>query len=73
MNIGRNQGVTPADIVRGVAEQARIPGGVIGAIDIYDNFTFLEVPGEVAHQVVASMRHAVIKGWNVNLEPARPR
>jgi len=73
MNIGRNQGVTPADIVRGVAEQARIPGGVIGAIDIYDNFTFLEVPEEVAHQVAAAMRNAAIKGWNVNLEPARPR
>lgn len=62
MNIGRNQGVIPADIVRGVAEQARIPGGVIGSIDIYGNFTFLEVPEEVAHQVSAAMQKAVIKG-----------
>lgn len=73
LNIGRKQGITPADIVRSIAEQADISGGVIGAINIYDNFTFVEVPREVAHQVYQAMRKATIKGCNINLEPARPR
>jgi ATP-dependent RNA helicase DeaD len=73
LNIGRKQSITPADIVRSVAEQAVISGGVIGAIDIYENFSFVEVPEEVAHQVFHAMRKSTIKGWNVNLEPARPR
>jgi ATP-dependent RNA helicase DeaD len=71
-NIGRRQGIGPADIVRTVAESAGIPGGVIGRIDIYDDFTFVEVPEDTAAAVAEAMRRSRIRGRTVNLEPARP-
>jgi ATP-dependent RNA helicase DeaD len=71
-NIGRRQGVGHADIVRSIAENAGIPGGVIGKIDIYDNFAFVEVPTETATMVSEAMRRGRIRGRQVNLEPARP-
>jgi ATP-dependent RNA helicase DeaD len=73
INIGRQQAVQPADIVRAIASQAGIPGNLIGLINIYDRFTFVEVPKDVAHQVMMAMQEATIKGRTVNVEPARPR
>lgn len=73
LNVGRAQGIMPADIVRSIASTANISGSAIGLINIYDRFTFVEVPKEVAAQVLDSMRDATIKGRSVNIEPARRR
>lgn len=73
LNAGRAEGVTPADVVRTIASSSDIPGSIIGRINIYDRFTFVEVPKEVAGQVFEGMRDATLKGRPVNVEPARPR
>lgn len=73
INVGRVQGIAPADIVRGIAAQSEIPGDTIGKIDIFDRFTFVEVPREAAARVMESMKRSSIKGQTVNIEPAKPR
>jgi ATP-dependent RNA helicase DeaD len=73
INVGRAQRIGPADIVRTIAGESGIPGGVIGMIDIYDRFTFVEVPKEVAGKVLHAMERATINGRLVNVEPAKPR
>lgn len=72
MNVGARHRVTPADFVRTIAREADIPGGLIGAIDIHEAFTFVEVPRDVGAQVMEAMRNASIQGRSVNVEPARP-
>ena len=44
LNIGRAQKIRPEDVVRAIASEADIPGNVIGVINIYERFTFVEVP-----------------------------
>jgi len=73
LNVGRQQMIQPADIVRSIASQAGIPGNIIGLINIYDRFTFVEVPKDVAHQVIQAMQEATIKGRSINIEPAKRR
>ncbi|RJQ39187.1 MAG: DEAD/DEAH box helicase [Nitrospiraceae bacterium] len=73
MNIGRADDIRPPDIIRTVAEEAGIPGKIIGAIKIYDRFTFLEVPREAAEKVLYTMHRNVIKGKKIHVEPARVR
>ena len=73
VNIGRTQKIRPEDIVRSFAEEADLTGGVIGAIDIYDKFTFVEVPADMAERVVAAMHKNTIKGYKINVEPAKAR
>ncbi|MBP2016883.1 ATP-dependent RNA helicase DeaD [Symbiobacterium terraclitae] len=73
LNVGRAQSIQPADIVRTIAQEANIPGSVIGLINIYDRFTFVEVPKDVAGQVMQAMQGATIRGYQVNIEPAKPR
>jgi ATP-dependent RNA helicase DeaD len=73
LNVGRQQGVMPADVVRTIAQSANIPGSAVGLINIYDRFTFVEVPKEMATQVMRGLQDATIKGRSVNVEPARRR
>jgi ATP-dependent RNA helicase DeaD len=72
MNIGARDRVRPADFVRTIAQEAAIPGSLIGAIDIHDEFTFVEVPRDVGNTVLAAMKNASIQGRTIHAEPARP-
>jgi ATP-dependent RNA helicase DeaD len=73
INVGRAQRVGPADVVRTIAAETGIAGSVIGMIDIYDRFTFVEVPKDVASKVLHAMERATINGRMINVEPAKPR
>ncbi|MFN8664460.1 MAG: DEAD/DEAH box helicase [Thermomicrobiales bacterium] len=71
INVGRNQGARPQDFVGAIANEAGIPGRAIGAIDIFDDYAFVDVPREMVDRVVAAMRGSKIKGRPVNVEVAR--
>ncbi len=73
INAGRAQRIQPQDIVRTIAEEADIEGSIIGVINIYDKFTFVEVPESVAERVLSVMNKNTIKGYRINIEPAKGR
>ena len=73
LNIGSRQGVRPADVVRTIAGETGMPGSSVGAIDIHEDYTFVEVPRELAGDAIAAIRRTRIAGRSVNAEPARPR
>lgn len=73
LNLGRVDRINPADIVRGLAEGSGIQGSVLGLIDIYDRFTFVEMPQDAAAKVLKNTTAVSIRGKSVNMEPARPR
>ncbi|MEM7262200.1 MAG: DEAD/DEAH box helicase [Planctomycetota bacterium] len=70
--IGRRAGVRPADFVGAIANEAGIPGREVGAIDIRDKVSFIEVPKEHADRVVDRMQNVTIRGRNANFSLARP-
>jgi ATP-dependent RNA helicase DeaD len=59
---GRNAGVRPQDVVGAIAGESRLSGREIGAIEIADRFTLVEVPDSAADDVVAALRGTTIKG-----------
>ncbi len=70
INIGKKQRVRPGDILGAIAGESGISGTLIGAIDMYDKFTFVEVPIDHGKEVIKAMKNAKIKGLNINIEPA---
>ena len=46
---------------------------MVGSIDMYDGYTFVEVPSDCADDVLKAMAHARIKGKNVHMEMANSR
>lgn len=47
-----------------------IPGRLVGSIDMYDKYTFVEVPEDCADQVLECMKNVKIRGKNVGAERA---
>ena len=73
MNVGRSQKITVKDIISTIAIESDISARDIGLINIYDRFTFVEVPEDVAEKVLGAMHRNTIRGYRVNIEPARVR
>lgn len=73
LDAGRRNGVRPADIVGAIANEANVPGSSIGAIDIYDRFSFVDVPEQYRQQVLERMDGAAIRRQDVRIRVATPR
>ena len=70
INIGKKQNIRPGDILGAIAGESGMPGKLVGCIDMYDKYTFVEVPKDRARDVLLAMDHAKIKGKSINIEPA---
>ena len=68
LNIGRKNLITPADVVGKIAGVTRLPAAVVGAMDIHQRHTLVDVLSENADLIVAKMQ--VIRVKNVSLAPA---
>lgn len=73
INIGKKQNARPGDILGAIAGESGMPGKLIGSIDMFDKYTFVDVPREYAADVLHAMDHAKIKGKAVNVEPANQK
>ena len=73
INVGRNEGVRPGDIVGAIAGEAGIPGRSIGAIDLYDTYAFAEVPQDVGRKVVDALNATTLRGHVLRTEVTRAR
>ncbi|SHL00554.1 DEAD/DEAH box helicase [Hespellia stercorisuis] len=73
VNIGKKNKAKPGDIVGALAGESGMPGKLIGSIDMFDKYTFVEVPREYAKDVLEAMKHAKIKGKTIAIEPANQK
>jgi ATP-dependent RNA helicase DeaD len=64
---GRNVGIRPQDLVGAFANESGIEGRRIGAIEIADKYSIVELPEEALDNVVAAMKKAMIKGRKVTI------
>ncbi|GMQ24001.1 DEAD/DEAH box helicase [Algoriphagus sp. oki45] len=68
LNLGKKDRIRPNDIVGAIAGETGVPGKSIGGIDIFDNFSFVDVPQKDADHVIRVMKNNTIKGKTVNME-----
>ena len=68
---GREGGIRPQDLVGAIANEAGLNGRQIGAIEIADRFSLVEVPETAADQVVAALRGRTIKGKKTTVRRER--
>ncbi len=70
LNAGRADRVSPGDIVGAIAGETGLKGSMIGAIDIFDKYSFVDLPKEHVEDVIEKMSRRKIKGVKVNMEVA---
>jgi ATP-dependent RNA helicase DeaD len=59
---GRTAGIRPQDLVGAIANETSLSGRDIGAIEITDGFSLVEVPEAKADEVIDAIRASTIKG-----------
>ncbi|UCF86969.1 MAG: DEAD/DEAH box helicase [Nitrospiraceae bacterium] len=73
LTIGRKDKIKVGDIVRTISELSSIPGRKIGNISLFDRYSFVEVPADLAEQVIGSIDDMIIGGRQVKVQTARAR
>lgn len=73
INLGKNQNVKPGDILGAIAGESGMSGRLVGSIDMYDKYTFVEVPRAQADKVLEALNRTKIKGKNIRVERANRR
>jgi len=73
ITIGKKDKIRPNDIVGAITGEAGIAGRAIGQIDIYEDFTFVDVPKNSINKILDRMAHTKIKGKKIKIEWARPK
>jgi ATP-dependent RNA helicase DeaD len=72
VNAGRASGVRPQDIVGALANESGLTGRDIGAIQIHERHSLVEVPEHAADDVLRSLRGATtLKGRKANVRRDR--
>jgi ATP-dependent RNA helicase DeaD len=72
LSIGHEDNVRPGDIVGAIANEADIPGRSIGAIEIYDRFSLVDVPSNHADGVLKALNTTRIRNQKVTASLAKP-
>ena len=73
INAGKKNKIRAKDIVGAFAGEAGVPGNLIGHIDLYDDYTFVDVPAEYVRDIMSAMKNSKIKGKKVNIEIAKKK
>ena len=73
INVGKKKNVSPRHIIGAITEETGISGRLIGKIDVYDKFTFVEVPEELKDEILTRLQKKKIRGNKINIEVANPR
>jgi ATP-dependent RNA helicase DeaD len=62
---GRQSGIRPADLVGAITNEAGVPASDLGAIEIRERFSLIDVPAVSASQIVKALRGAALRGQKV--------
>ena len=69
IGLGRRAGVRPQDLVGAITNEAGINGRAIGAIEIAERFSLVEVPAAIAGEIAEVLRNTRIKGHRPVVRP----
>jgi ATP-dependent RNA helicase DeaD len=71
IGIGRSAGVRPQDLVGAITGEAGLKGKDIGAIEIADRHSLVEVGNDVAEDVINALRGTTIRGKKMTVRRER--
>ena len=67
IDVGRDEGVRPGDIVGAIANEADLPGYAIGAIEIHGHYSTVDVPSKQVPHVLLALKETSIRNHKINI------
>jgi ATP-dependent RNA helicase DeaD len=71
VGVGREGGIRPGDLVGAITGEAGINSRELGAIQIAERFSLVEVPAARAEEIIAALRATTIRGRKVTIRRDR--
>jgi ATP-dependent RNA helicase DeaD len=71
VGMGRSAGIRPQDLVGAITGESSVSGRDIGAIEIADRFSLVELPLAAADEVIAALRGTLLKGRKATVRRER--
>jgi ATP-dependent RNA helicase DeaD len=68
---GKRAGIRPADLVGAITGESGVPSSAIGAIRIGENFSVVEVPDELADDIIGAVAAGTLRGKKVKVRRDR--
>jgi ATP-dependent RNA helicase DeaD len=68
--VGRARGLEPADVVAAIVDNSHLDGEDVSNVRVLERFSFVEVPGERAGEVVDKVNGQSVRGVELRLEVA---
>jgi ATP-dependent RNA helicase DeaD len=62
---GKEAGIRPGDLVGAIANETGLNSNVIGAVEVMDRFSLVEVPEVLAREIIETLRRTMVKGQKV--------
>ncbi len=62
IEVGREHGVGPGNIVGAITNEANLSNGQIGRINIFDKFSTILLPSELNSEVINHLKHVYVSG-----------
>jgi ATP-dependent RNA helicase DeaD len=69
----RNVGLRPADLVGAIANEAGVSAREIGAIEIEERFSLVELADEIAEDAIRALRATALRGQRVTVRRDQPK
>lgn len=73
INAGKRRGISPRHVLGAIMGETDIDKNLIGDIDVYDKFTFVEVDKNTISDLVDKLDGVRIKGKKISAEIAKPK
>lgn len=71
IGLGSLDKIRPRHIVELVSSNTKVSGGDVGAVDIFDKYSFFEVPAEKADAVIEDLKDLTYRGRQIFVEKAQ--
>ena len=69
LDVGYNDGVKPGNIVGAIANEGNIDSQLIGGIEIYENYSTVDLPAQLDRDTIATLRKTRVCNKPINLAP----
>ncbi len=73
INAGKRRGISPRHILGAIMGETDIDKELVGDIDVYDKFSFVEVDKDIIADLVEKLDGVRIKGKKISAEIAKPK
>lgn len=70
-NVGKNAGIKPKDITKMITNDTNLSEELIGKVDVYETFSFFEVPVAYANEVFEILRYSKVNGQKIRIDRAK--